>query len=490
MKIMIFTRKESMKNNYNMYVKKSFLLVPFAALLLLNLALAQQKAGQIAQGEPIFLRYADSLLGENTSGEIIRKYSGRVSFTQGNVVVNCDNAVHYIERNEVRLSGNVVITQEGLVLRSPLVNYSGNSGIANAFLGVKIENNNALLVADSGTYSTQTRIADFQGKVRFDDDTVKITCNRMRYFKIENISNAYGNVVVDDDSATVHCDTLEYFRNTHDSKAFHNVRIIGKYDRTFLIADTVLNISSKGFTEASGNPVLFQIDSTKKNEVDNSFTFIYDTLSISSDTMRVSKAVSTDSLQKTNTANENSYLFIGDVELRKGGIAAKSGFGDYRKSDGYFRLDAEPVTWYDSTQLSADTIIVYIPKNKLKEIYADGNAFASMVDDTLNANRINQISGGKIRILFNNDSIVAIKGYENAKSLYYMTSEKGADGAARNSADSIFIQFTEGEADEILWLGGVQGEYFPEIIIYGDPKSYFLPGFKREYVLPKKRYIP
>ena len=77
-----------MKNNYNMYVKKSFLLVPFAALLLLNLALAQQKAGQIAQGEPIFLRYADSLLGENTSGEIIRKYSGRVSFTQGNVVVN------------------------------------------------------------------------------------------------------------------------------------------------------------------------------------------------------------------------------------------------------------------------------------------------------------------------------------------------------------------------------------------------------------------
>lgn len=466
----------SFRNKY-FSIQISFLVM--LLFLFTCLAEARQNESLTGSGKEIVLRYADSLMGEVIDGEMVRKYSGRVSFKQGNVNVNCDNAIHYIERNDVRLFGKVVITQEGLVMKAPLVNYYGNSGIADARLGVRIEHNNARLNADSGTYSTNTKIADFHNNVIFEDDSVIITCKRMKYLKEDNISIAYEDVVVDDDSAIVFCDILEYYRSSGDSKAYGNVRINGKFDKIILIGDTIINLSSKNFTEASGSPLLFQIDSTRRINDNEEEYFVYDTLSISSDTMRVFK-----------NEGKEFYHFIGSVELRKGGIAAKSGFGDYNKSDAYFRLDIEPIAWYDSTQLHSDTIIVYLPDNKLREIVATGSAFAALKDDSSNTNRINQISGGEIRILFERDSIAAIKGFGNAKSLYYMVSEKGNDGAARNSADSIFIQFSEGQADEILWMGAVQGEYFPEIIIYQEPKSYYLPGYRWSDAIPIKRCIP
>ncbi len=463
------------KNSWK--VEAVLLLTAAASLIFLYYAHAFQNENQ-GEGKEIILRHADSLLGQTQDGETIRKYSGNVSFSQGSVLVNCDNAIHYIDRNEARLFGNVIIYQEGLVLKAPLVNYFGNTGRADARLGVEITNKKAVLTADSGVYSTETKIADFEGNVLFKDDTVSIKSRKMKYFKQENISRAFGDVFVDDDSAFVLCDTLEYFRETRDSRAFGNVRIIGKYERVILTGDTIINITSENYTEALGAPVLFQIDSIKKSKLDFEY-WEYDTLSIASDTMRAFKSGSRD-----------MYHFIGHVELRKNSVAAKAGFGDYNMDGGYFRLEKSPVLWYDSTQLHADTIIVHLPDNKLKEISAFGNAFSALKNDSLNLKRINQLSGEEIKIIFERDSIAAINGFGDAKSLYYMVSEKGPDGAARNGADSIFISFSAGEADEILWLGAVQGEYFPENIIFADPKSYYLPGFKWSADIPKKKALP
>ena len=94
--------------------------------------------------------------------------------------------------------------------------------------------------------------------------------------------------------------------------------------------------------------------------------------------------------------------------------------------------------------------VIYIEDDRLKSINAYRNAFSGSRDDTLDARRINQLSGDMVEIVFDRDSITLIAGYGNAKSLYFLSSEESADGANQNAADTIFIRFAGGEPENIL----------------------------------------
>ena len=76
--------------------------------------------------EKIILKNADKLQGETINGESVRKASGNVQFTQGNVDVYCNSATQYLTSNRVELIGNVKIYQDTLSLFTNKAVYFGN----------------------------------------------------------------------------------------------------------------------------------------------------------------------------------------------------------------------------------------------------------------------------------------------------------------------------------------------------------------------------
>jgi lipopolysaccharide export system protein LptA len=438
---------------------------------------------------PIVLHYADEMQGTNTDSTSFRRCIGNVRLSQGNVKVSCDRADHYITENRAVLIGNVVITQDTLVLKATEVKYDGNNGIADSYSGVKIINGNTVLTAENGVYSTRTYIAEF-----------------------------YKNVVIDDDSAKIFADKIIYNRNTGESKAFGTVLVKGKYTNIMLIGDSVKHYPKRNYTIATGKPIMVQIDTvldgrnqeTRDNEDDSLFhndfydedsrrvinknekidssssreinnlsrSIKFDTLTIVSDTMETLRG-----------ENKERYIFKNRVEMVRGNVVAKAMNAEYDKKGEIIRLDGMPIVWYDSTQLYADSTVIELQNNKLKQISAIGDAFAGSRDDTIRKNLINQLSGYIIKIKFWQDTILKIECIGHAKSLYFMSDSAGTEGAARNSSDTIFINFQSGKADEIFWLSGVEGEFLPVNILNQNPKDYFLPSYRWNDSKPRKRLI-
>ena len=253
--------------------------------------------------EPIILKYADKLVGANDESSNSRTLIGNVQLQQGNVNVNCESATQYILLNKYRLTDNVVITQNNLILKSQHIIYDGNSYLATAVSGVTIDDGSTHLKANKGDYSTKTSIANF-----------------------------YDNVVLQDDSVIIYCNYINHNRKTNDSKAINNVLIKGKNTNVFLFGDTVVNISNTNYSLVSGNPFLYRIDTLTQNiQLDTNGNscenYTFDTLSIKSDTMEAFRS------------NTNEYYhFFRNVELIKNNISAKANNVYFYKHKQYFGM--------------------------------------------------------------------------------------------------------------------------------------------------------
>ena len=398
---------------------------------------------QLPSNQPIELKWADVLNGTRGINGNIKDFSGNVTFQQADVIVKCDRAVHYADEDRIELFGNVHINQKSLDLYTSKGTYDGRTRIAQSDTKVKIVDGKTTLTANNGIYSTDSRIASFNGDVKIEDDSVIITSDKVIWNKLNRNSFATGNVFIS-----------------------------GKYSNAYLSGDTINHFPEQNFNEAKGNPRLFQIDTLRYDE--SLEEYLLDTLSVSADYM----------ISHKGTLSEK-YDFYKNVEIRRSNIASKSDTAVYDKDSGLIWLMGGPVVWYDSTRLFADSIKLDLPGMKLNKLSAYGNSFAATRDDTSDITRISQIAGNDIVIHFENDSIRTIFSFGNAKSLYFMKSDSVSEGAQRSSCDTLNVFFIDGRPDNILWLGGVNGDFYPDNMIPSANQLY-LPGFRWSDAIPKK----
>jgi hypothetical protein len=76
---------------------------------------------------------------------------------------------------------------------------------------------------------------------------------------------------------------------------------------------------------------------------------------------------------------------------------------------------------------------------------------------------------------------------KNATSLYFLFDMKEPNGANKSSGDHILIDFINEEVDRIKVIGGVQGQYFPEKMMFNHEQDYNLDGFKLYENRPKRQ---
>ncbi len=412
---------------------------------LLALLLAFAGYFNMLANEPVILEYSDTLVGTQDSVTNIRKLVGNVRLRQGNVRITCDNAVQYLNLNKYDLKGNVVIKQNTLTLKSPDIIYDGNTYIATASKGVEIVDRETKLTAKAGKYSTMTLIAEFEK-----------------------------NVVVEDDSVIIFSDYVRHNRNDRVSNAWGNVLIIGKYTNAWLIGDSVINVPAANFSEVFGSPKLLQIDSLSKVEEEIE-KITYDTLTISADKM-----------EAIRDFGDERYIAKGNVEIIRNQMLAKAEKGIYFKDRDRIFLEETPIVWYDSTQLFADTITVYIAKNKLEKLEAKSSAFSVSIQDTANLARKNQLAGDTINIIFESDTLRYVYSTGDARSLYFIDTDEQPDGLVSVSADNIKIELSDGKAENIIMSSQVPGEYLPQHLINNNEKQYYLPGFRFDENRPRK----
>lgn len=461
----------------------------FVCLFFISCILHAQEKNKKTEDNFIQVR-GDSLIGKTIDGEMIREVYGRVTITQGNIVITCQKAVQYISRNEAELTGEVIIKQDSVTITTQHGFYYGDTRQSVSDVPVKLDDGKIILTALKGNYFFNEKRAYFQNNVVLKDSVTQLTSDSLTYFKDENRIKAISNVEIKDTSNIIYADSLEYFRESRISLADNNVRIINRGNNIEILGNHLEDYPKKKYTLINQNPVLIQVDTTYIQNSDQESpdvsqpdsTLKIDTLVIRSKTMESYR----DSL--------NIFKAIDSVKIVRGNFASENDYTLYLKSEDKIITNKlansanQPILWYENSQLTGDSVMIGLENNRIKFLQVLQNAFIISQSEYDSA-RFDQTSGDSVLMEFENSQINKTTIYKNVFSIYYQYDSGEANGLTKSSSQKAVIYFRNKKVDEIRMYNSPNTEYYPENMIVGKEKEFILPKYVPFKVKPVKKEL-
>ena len=436
----------------------------FLFLILLN------SGSMLAQQNQLITVIGDSLVGKMVNGESTREVYGNVIITQGDVIINCDKAIHFISRNEAELIGNVVARKDTLTIKTPRGFYYGNQSKTRSNAGVYLDDKKVILTADSGEYYFNEDRAFFESKVKLYDTTTTLTSNELTYFQQQNRAVAIGDVMIIDSDNQILADTLEHFRNTKITFAFSNVRLTNLKNNSEIYSEHLEDYRNRGYSLIDVKPLFIQVDTSYVTQEDGTEEIKLDTLFIKSQKMEAYR----DSSQR--------FFAIDSVSILKSEFASKNDLTIFYRSEDKIitkkmNLSAkQPVLWQQTSQLTGDSITIYLKDNNIKQLDVDGTSFMLSQNENY-IERYDQTSSEQIKIFFADNKISRAEFFGNVYSIYFMYDGETKNGLTKSNSAETTVMFENNEVTEVKLYKNPASEYYPEQQVNGNEKSYLLPRF-------------
>ncbi|MBK9099136.1 MAG: hypothetical protein IPM14_13645 [bacterium] len=425
----------------------------------------------------------DSLVGKFIEGESIREVVGNVRLSQGNVIVTCNMAIQYLARNEAELIGNVIAKQDSLTLQTEKGFYYGNLRKTKSTSGIILDDTKVILSADSGEYYFDEARAFFQTNVTLVDSTTTLSSDELTYFQKLDKSIAIGNVNITDKDNIIYADTLTHLRRTKYSIADGNVSIKILRDNLTIFGNHLEDDGQLKYTLIDESPLLMQIDTTFNTEEVDQDRISIDTLLIKSRVM------------ESFRSGLDMFKATDSVKILRGGFASLNDLSVYFRDEEKIvtnRLGEErprPVMWYESSQLTGDSITIYLEDGAIKSLVVDRNAFM-LSQNKIYQQRFDQTSSDSVQLHFFNNRLQRAEFEGKVQSIYYMYDEDTPNGLVKSTAQKALILFQENEINQVKLFGSPTSEYHPEIKVEGLERTFTLPKFVlRENRPGKKDFI-
>lgn len=422
------------------------------------------------EGDEMIMVIGDSLIGKVVEGESIREVIGNVTLTQGKVVVTCNKAIQFLSRNEAELIGNVVLKQDSLTIKTEQGFYFGNTKTTKSVAGIVLDDQKVILSADSGEYFFNEDKAFFQSNVKLRDSSMTLTADELTYFQTDDRAISVGNVTITDEDNVITADSLDHFRTTKQSIADGHVKIVSYDNNTIIFGDHLEDYAKKKYTLINENPVLLQVDTIYTAKDDSVESFRIDSLIITCEVM--------EGIRDTSTI----FKATDSVKIIRGAFASVNDFTLYLRTDEKIIIEKmseegeRPILWYENSQLTGDSITVYLEENEIKSLDVNSNAFMLSQSKTY-PERFDQTSSNNLQMYFEESNIKRAVFKGSVFSIYYMFEDEGPTGLTKSSAKAATIMFIDNEVSEVRLYGSPTSEYHPENKVIGIERTFTLPKF-------------
>lgn len=173
---------------------------------------------------------------------------------------------------------------------------------------------------------------------------------------------------------------------------------------------------------------------------------------------------------------DSSDLFsaIKNVQLYKSDFQGVCDSLSYNTFDSTFRMYVNPIVWFDSTQLYADTLLLATSDGEPSHLDLNKNAW---VISEVEAGIYHQLKGNTIEGQFIEGELSQINVVKDAKSIYFaQDDEKAFIGANKANSQSMRILFDDGEISNIRFYGTPNAVFDPIQSI--DAFNHRLEGFQ------------
>lgn len=436
-----------------------------------------------AQNQPEYITITgETFTGRMENEEKVREVVGNVVLRQGDLVITCNKAIQYLERNNAHLIGNVVARQRNVTIYTPEGFYFGNDKKAVSNSGVKLDDKKIILTAKTGEYKFDKEEAYFQNDVKLYDTATTLTSRYLTYYKTIDKAVAVGNVKILDSENMIQSDTVVHFRDTKITFAVNNVKISNLKNNSVIYGSRCENYRLKKYSIVKGDARLIQIDTSGSKASDTLNAMQIDTLLMSSLQMEAYQ----------DTAN--IFIATDSVKMVRGSFASKNEFTFYDRTKQEIitkkmkKTAPVPIIWYEYSQLTGDSIKIVLDSNKIKQMYVTNNAFI-LSQNAVYKKRFDQIAGTKVIMSFNGNELKKTDVAGSVYSIYYTYDSNEPNGLTKSSSQTASILFEDKKVDQVKLYGTPVSEYYPESLVDGKELSFTLPGYVFYTNRPTKELI-
>lgn len=476
-----------------------------------------------AERRIIEIRSADQLEQETDtiSSVLKRKLKGNVRLLHEGTVMTCDSAILYPDGNYLEAFSRVIIRKsDSIEIRSGTLNYYGDTKFARLEKNVQLRDKNSLLEAPLMDYDVGTDIGNFYQGGKLTSDSTILTSEYGTYYQQQKTAIFKKNVVLVHPDYTMSADSMKYdtktkvayfispttiitkedtiftssgFFDTEKNKAnFGNRPLVKKGKENTLQADILDYNKAPGNGYASGNVVskntkdkvtllsgnVFYTDSTDYVKSTVNPLMIKegekDTLYLSADTLISYKEYINDS---TGQITDSVKIFYGhkNVKTIQGSMSGICDSIYFSGQDSIFKLFYDPYLWMDSTQMHADTVLMYMENEKIVKIELRQNALIIQESDP---GVYNQIKGRYIIGLLEDNKLRKVYVNGNAECIYFVQDDSSAYlGANKSQSATIEADFNEDNKIDRIKLD-IQPEAVFTPIHLIDWATFRLEGFR------------
>jgi len=280
-----------------------------------------------------------------------------------------------------------------------------------------------------------TAVQILTGDVIFTKGELILSCDLAHYTEKTGLGFLIGNAHAKKDSITITADTLNFISLEDKLIATGNAHV---WDSEFdLTSSSIIYFTKIDSGKAIGKAKLLQ-----KNQ------------EIIADTLDYSKPVGKESA---------SYTAIGNVTITSNNRVVTCGSAFYDIETEIAQLTAEPTITSDKDVLSGDEIIAHFKEEELQYLFIPSGAKAQSIHNNETMGDYTDDMTGKIlKAYFVEGKLDSMRLESMATTLYHVFNDTIFQGINETSGDTISLQFTNQELQQIYISGGARGTYKPD----------------------------
>lgn len=437
----------------------------------------------------------------------IGTYEQGGKLVNGKSVLTSREGFYYADTKDVYFKKNVVMIDPEYTLSTDTLLYNTETKIATIVAPTTINDGKTIMYATSGEYNTETGQGNFDSRPTIQDSTATITADRITMDKRTGFAYAIGNMIYRDtaqkmtllsnygtvnqtqktvlatqhplmimerqkDTLYVSADTLFSGIVKRDTSTKKPVIVTPTIDSALIgisIQKDSLSIDSAG----KHNAFALRLDSALKPADSTMKALAKDTAAIiarkgltlkpksATDSALAAKPLAplSDTAQAKDTTEHRYLMAWHNVRIFSDSLQGVADSLYYTSKDSIFRFYKQPVLWATGTQLTGDTIFLYIKNQTADKILLDQNG---LIVKEAGKELYNQIKGNQITGYFVGQTLDWMHVDGNAESIYYIKDDDGAFISVNKTLSGIInIYFRNSELHHVTFIKDPEGTMFP-----------------------------
>jgi lipopolysaccharide export system protein LptA len=360
--------------------------------------------------------------------------------------------------NRTILSQNVQVRTTTKLITCGVAEILGDSSIYNLYFDpLIIDDDGSIASGDTVIYNEKLGEVKLLGHAYYKNSKGEVTKSHNITYN-EKTEEYFTNGSAEMQNGTKLIKAGSFSKVAAGAKASGGVIIEDQENKTKIWGDESINIDS------TNTSIVYRTDGSKslmQYELEGDSLFL------------LAGLLANQEINDSDTVTYNVMDASEGIRLIKKNISGLSDSLNYGAKDSIIWLIGRPILWSDSTQLTADTIALYIINNSISKVELIENAMIAFLDS---ATIYNQIKGRRITNLLENGTIRSSTVVGNAEIFYFVKSKSEYVGVNNTKANSMLFTFVNGEIDRIN-MNGNQESTVSEYEAGKDYSLQYLKGF-------------